>query len=223
MFETEKALLRKLCQKSNSAREAALCDELERRGIRFENREHMAVVVPSSSKKPVLISAHFDSVEGSFGYNDNGMGVMTVLELIGQLPDNVEIVFTNHEEKGALGAQYYLQQVNKEIAGCVNVDVVGAFDQIYIDPMNCHAAAKVFANCKQGTMPFSDACIFAGHNIPSVCFSCGPGESDFRHGITAIFSTIHNNHNDNNFDLLNFEMISQVQTEVKNAVNLLAA
>lgn len=50
MFEIEKALLKKLCQKSNS-----LEDEL---------------------------SAHFDAVEGSYGYNDNGMALVTSLKLL---------------------------------------------------------------------------------------------------------------------------------------------
>ena len=42
-FESEKALLKKLCQKSNPARQAALEDELSSNGTRYENWDNMAV------------------------------------------------------------------------------------------------------------------------------------------------------------------------------------
>ena len=42
MFEIEKELLKKLCQRSGNARQAALSDELQARGIRYENWGNMA-------------------------------------------------------------------------------------------------------------------------------------------------------------------------------------
>ena len=44
MYEVEKELLIRLCQKSNAARQAALSEELQARGIRYENWA-MALVV----------------------------------------------------------------------------------------------------------------------------------------------------------------------------------
>ena len=44
MFEIEKELLKKLCQKSNPARQAALEDELCFNGVRFENWADMAII-----------------------------------------------------------------------------------------------------------------------------------------------------------------------------------
>ena len=221
MFEAEQNLLKKLCQKSNNARQSALCDELQNRAVRYENWGSMALVVPSAAEKVIVLSAHYDAVSGSYGYNDNGMALVAALGLLYKLPYNVEFVFTNCEEQGGLGAEYYLQHTAKQIIGCVNLDVIGCFDQVYLDPMNFYAA-RSFNNCKQGMMPFSDAKVFAHSGIPSVCFSCGPANSSFQHGIMRICSTLHNNRNDNNFALLNFEMISKVQNEVKNAVNLMA-
>lgn len=220
MFEIEKELLKKLCQKSNTARQAALADELQNGGVRYENWNNMALVVPAAAEKVIVLSAHFDAVEGSFGYNDNGMALVTALKLLHKLPANVEFVFTNCEELGGRGAEYYLKHTRKQILGCINLDVVGCFDQIYLDPMN--SAVRSLTNCRMGTMPFSDAYVFARNGIPSVCFSSGPAEATtFRDGIMKICSTLHNNRNDNNFALLNFDMIYKVGNEVKRAVELM--
>lgn len=222
MYENEKELLKKLCQKTNSARQAALAEVLFDRGVRYENWGDMALVVPSAVENPIVLCAHYDVVEGSLGYNDNGMALVTVLSLLDRLPRNVEVVFTNGEEKMGLGAAYYLKHTEKHIEGCVNLDVVGCYDQIYLDPMNC-VQAQTLVNCKQGQMPFNDAYVFAAANIPSVCFSSGPGNMPFRIGIMAIGSTLHNNCNDNKFELLNFEMIEKVSAEVKKALDLMSA
>jgi Zn-dependent M28 family amino/carboxypeptidase len=147
------------------------------------------------------------------------MALVTALKLLHKLPANVEFVFTNCEEQGGLGAEYYLAHTQKQIIGCVNLDVVGCFNQVYLDTMNFYAARSLKA--KMGLMPYSDAHVFARDGIPSVCFSSGPAETDFRSGIMAIFSTLHNNQNDNNFNLLNFEMIDKVGIEVKKAVELM--
>jgi Zn-dependent M28 family amino/carboxypeptidase len=212
-------LLKKVCQKGNPARQAALEDELRSKGIRYENWNNMALVAPSAVEKVIVLSAHYDAIPGSYGYNDNGMALVTALKLLHKLPANVEFVFTNCEEQGGLGAEYYLAHTQKQIIGCVNLDVVGCFNQVYLDTMNFYAARSLKA--KMGLMPYSDAHVFARDGIPSVCFSSGPAETDFRSGIMAIFSTVHNNQNDNNFNLLNFEMIDKVGIEVKKAVELM--
>lgn len=200
MYENEKMLLKKLCQKSNSARQAALEDELSFNGVRYENWNNMVLVVPSAAEKVIVLCAHFDAVEGSYGYNDNGAALVASLKLINKLPANVEFVFTNCEEQGGVGAEYYLQNTRKRVIGCVNLDVVGCFDQVYLDPMNCYAARSL-KGCKMGMMPYSDAHVFARNGIRSICFSSGPA--------------------DNNFGLLNFDMISKVGNEVEKAVELM--
>lgn len=219
MYENEKMLLKKLCQKSNPARQAALEDELSSNGTRYENWNNMALVVPSAAEKVIVLCAHYDAVPDSYGFNDNGIALVTALKLINNSA-NVEFVFTNCEEQGGLGAEYYLTHTQKQIIGCINLDVIGCFNRVYLDPMNCYAARNL-TSCKQGMMPYSDAHVFAQRNIPSICFSSGPSDTDFRSGIMQICSTLHNNRNDNNFGLLNFEMISKVSNEVKKAVELM--
>ena len=223
MFEEEKEMVKRICVKSNTERQNALENELRTNGIHYENLNNMALVVPSKTERKIVLCAHFDAVEGSYGYNDNGMALVTVLKMLGQLPSNVEAVFTNCEEHGLLGAEYYIEHTDaKNIKGCINLDVVGCFDQVYLDPMNFSAARRL-TNCKQGKMPMCDAKVFAWSEIPTVCFSSGPSASGFSDGIMEIGTTLHNNWNDNKFELLNFEMIGKVTAEVKKTIDLMDA
>ncbi|MBE6386268.1 MAG: Zn-dependent exopeptidase M28 [Lentisphaerae bacterium] len=215
-----KEILRRLCQKSNEARLVALENELQNNNVKFENWNNMAVRIPGAAENVVIVTAHFDAVEGSFGFNDNGMALVAALNMCQQLPHDVEIIFTNDEEKGGGGAQYFLEHSSKHISGCVNLDVIGCFNQIYLDCMNCSAAAAL-TNCKQGHMPFNDAWVFAEAGIPSVCFSSGPAEMTFQRGIRAVCSTLHNGPNDNNINLMNFKMIPEVISQVRNVIELM--
>ena len=223
MFEEEKEMLKRICVKSNDERQNALENELHTMGIHYENLNDMALVVPSKTERKIVLCAHFDAVGDSYGYNDNGMALVTVLKMLGQLPSNVEAVFTNCEEHGLMGARYYLEHTEiKNIKGCINLDVVGCFDQVYLDPMNFDAACQL-TNCKQGEMPMCDATVFAGEGIPTICFSSGPSTANFGAGIQEIKTTLHNNRNDNKFEMLNFEMIGKVTAEVKKAIDLMDA
>lgn len=220
MFEEEKETLKRICRKSNVERQNALEHELCFRNISYKNLDDMAIVVPSKTEKKIVLCAHFDAVEGSFGYNDNGMALVTALKMIDSLPSFMEVVFTNCEEMGALGAAYYVEHNRTRIKGCINLDVVGCFDAVYMDPMN-FSAARSLTSCKQGRMPCSDAYAFAFRGIPSVCFSTGPAHAEFHDGIDKICSTIHNNRDDNRFELLNFEMVFKVAEEVRKVVTLM--
>ena len=220
MFEEEKEILKRICRKSNVERQNALELELSSRNISYENLDDMAIIVPAKTAEKIVLCAHFDAVEGSFGYNDNGMALVTALKMIDSLPSFVEVVFTNLEERRALGAAYYVEHNRALIKGCINLDVVGCFDAVYMDSMN-FSAARSLTSCKQGRMPPSDAYAFAFRGIPSVCFSSGPAHAQFHDGIDKICSTIHNNKYDNRFELLNFEMIFKVAEEVRKVVTLM--
>lgn len=222
MFENEKALLMKLCQKSNAARQEALCGELCDRGVRYENWADMAVVVPAAAEEVVVVCAHYDAVPYSFGFNDNGMALVLVLGELYKLPRFAEMVFTNYEEEGMRGAEFYLKNTRKKIKGCVNLDACGCFSQVYLDTLN-FPAARSLADCKQGIMPMSDAHAFTAKGISTVCFSSGPAETSFRRGIGEICMTLHNNCRDNDIKFLNFAMIEKVAEQVHKAVNLMAA
>lgn len=222
MFEEEKEMLKRLCVKTNPGRQAALENELKAMGVHYDNLDDLTLVVPAKTDRKVVLSAHYDVVPGgSYGYNDNGMALVTVLKMMGQLPQEAEVVFTNLEEWGSKGAKHYLEHTDaRQILGCVNLDVVGCFDQVYLDPMD-FAPARGLTNCKQGDMPRSDARAFAEAGVPAVCFSTGPSDTDFDEGIKQIWSTIHNNEKDNRFDILNFEMIGKVAAEALKVIRMM--
>lgn len=198
-----KQLLQKICLSENRARAEALQEEIHARNISYECMDNMAIVVPAKTPEVIVLCAHFDVVPGSFGYNDNGMSLVAVLSMLKCVPDSVEIVFTNGEECGFLGSQYYLKHSRKQILGCINLDVCGFGNMVYCDPMNSGIEP---AGCKIGHMPLNDGCVFAEHGIPSITLSTGPAEVSFQEGIRRIGETIHNGPLDNSMEVLNFNL-----------------
>ncbi len=209
-------ILLKLCQKTNEARLNALKAELGPR--KRCDLDGMALVIPSKERNAVVIAAHFDAAAGSLGFNDNGMALVAVLSVLDHLPVNVEVVFTNGEERGFLGAQYYLEHTGKHILSCMNLDVCGFGEQIYLDPMNFPLSKEFCTGCKTGRMPSNDAAVFADRGIPAFTLSAGPGAVPFQEGIGRICETIHGGPLDNRPEILNFGLIGTVGKKILEAV-----
>ncbi len=96
----------------------------------------IAVKKPKGVVNPeiVYITAHYDSVPGSPGANDNGTGTSSILELarnFKDMPTNKEIRFIafGAEEIGLVGSRYYVGQLSKEEVSRslvnFNLDMVG--------------------------------------------------------------------------------------------------
>lgn len=80
----------------------------------------------------ILLGAHYDTVAGSPGADDNASSVATVLEaarLLGQqtTPRGLQVVFFDLEEQGLLGSQAFLEQVvqPEKLQAAVVLDMVG--------------------------------------------------------------------------------------------------
>lgn len=92
------------------------------------------VIAKHGSQNPLaIVGAHYDSVPGSPGANDNASGTVTVLELARQLADNplaaqIWFMFFDGEEDGLWGSRRFVEQ-NPEIVrglkGMLNLDMVG--------------------------------------------------------------------------------------------------
>lgn len=90
------------------------------------------LIIPARVQKDkIVLTAHYDVIPGSKGYNDNLSGVITLLLLAGEVTDNVEIVFCDKEECGYLGASYYIFKNRHELKMNINVDIVGIPGMIY--------------------------------------------------------------------------------------------
>lgn len=73
----------------------------------------LARIPGTNNSRAVLLVAHYDSVAGSFGANDDGAGVVTLLETAralkssGPLKNDVIFLFSDGEEVGLLGAKAF--------------------------------------------------------------------------------------------------------------------
>ena len=101
----------------------------------FNNNDFFTItnlIIPAKVQKDkIILTAHYDVIPGSFGYNDNLSGVITLILLAGEVADNVEIVFCDKEESGYKGASYYIFKNNYNIKMNINVDIVGIPGMIY--------------------------------------------------------------------------------------------
>lgn len=72
---------------------------------------------PYTGPSGVLVSAHYDSVSTGFGTTDDGVGVVSILQLISHFAHNrpkrgVVALLNNGEENGLYGAYNYLRYVS---------------------------------------------------------------------------------------------------------------
>ena len=86
----------------------------------------------------VLFSAHYDSVRGTPGADDNGSGVAVLLELVRRLsgggyPHELRVVFFDAEEPGLIGSGAYVQALPEadahRLIGLVNLETMGYTDR----------------------------------------------------------------------------------------------
>ncbi len=208
-MENDYERLVRICRKDFTERQKALLDEIASRNPLV--LDDGTIVLESRVANPVALVAHYDNVNGSYGYNDNGMSIVAILGMLDALPANVEVVFTNGEERCSIGARNYLESRTEKPIGCVNLDVCGYGDTIYLDRMNCKCSDVVEA--VTGSMPWNDGRVFKDNGIPSVCVSTSRG-TDFNNGIREIWRTIHNNSLDNRLDVLNFGLLPKVRDTV---------
>jgi Zn-dependent M28 family amino/carboxypeptidase len=88
----------------------------------------------AQARRRFIIGAHFDSVPGSPGADDNASGVASLLEVARGLATakmretNVEFIAFNLEEYGMIGSRAYAEQLKKEkaeISGMLSLEMVG--------------------------------------------------------------------------------------------------
>jgi hypothetical protein len=93
-----------------------------------------------TTTKRIIVGAHFDTVSGSPGANDNGTGTAAVLAIARYLKDmtcrkyHVDVVFFDEEEVGLVGARAY----SGSIQTASDVIAVHTLDQLGYDSDNDH-------------------------------------------------------------------------------------
>jgi aminopeptidase YwaD len=96
-------------------------------------------VLPGRRPGAVVVGAHFDSVAGGPGANDNASGTATMLEVArffaqrDDYPDTLYFVAFGAEELGLRGSRHFVeslpQSVRQELRAMLNLDMVGVGDE----------------------------------------------------------------------------------------------
>jgi aminopeptidase YwaD len=139
----------------------------------------------ANSNTPALIlGAHFDSVPGSPGANDNASGTAAILEMARRLPpnlaDKVWFVSFDGEEDGLRGSQAFVEQLPTNVVeglrGMLNFDMVGINDRLSLGGSSQIIEAALSVAPNLGRFPArgdSDHASFAAEGIPNVFFYRG--------------------------------------------------
>jgi hypothetical protein len=102
--------------------------------------ENIVVRLHVGGEPRLVIGAHYDSVPGSTGANDNGAGVVVLLAWLRRAlkrPPGIplDVVFFDLEERGQLGSRAYLDRVGAEhVRAMINLDVCGVGDTLLVGP-----------------------------------------------------------------------------------------
>ncbi|AFZ45066.1 peptidase M28 [Halothece sp. PCC 7418] len=111
---------------------------LETHDFEFQGETHHNYVLNlpaenGSEKPPILVAAHYDSVPGTPGADDNGTGVAVLLELMrvfseNPLPIPLRFIAFDLEEYGMVGSEVYAQQLkenNEKIRLMFSLEMLG--------------------------------------------------------------------------------------------------
>lgn len=103
--------------------------------------ENLIFSKQGTSDRVIVIGAHYDCVEQTFGTDDNASGVGVLLELASiystkESPYTLRFILFSAEEPGCLGSQYYVENLSEEerdrIACMINIDTIAAGDNMYL-------------------------------------------------------------------------------------------
>ncbi|MDR9404325.1 MAG: M28 family peptidase [Halothece sp. Uz-M2-17] len=96
---------------------------LESHDFNFQGGTHYNYILnlsveSQSEKAPIILAAHYDSVPGTPGADDNGTGVAVLLELIREFSENplpipLRFVAFDLEEYGMVGSECYVEQLKQ--------------------------------------------------------------------------------------------------------------
>ena len=140
--------LKRIASADQMVRRTALLDILREMDCPFvHHREKVDdgrpenIVVSFEGEMPrLVVGAHYDSVPGSTGANDNGASVCIVLEMVRSCLQThphraIDFCFFDLEEVPTSGAKAYLNRVaHDQIWAMINFDVCGLGDTLLLGP-----------------------------------------------------------------------------------------
>ena len=227
--------LYRLSSVNHEERKSVLYIILEENNIPFISQKETAagkdieniIVRLGSSPKRLVVGAHYDSIEGSSGANDNASGVCILIELarffsnLSPSPE-LDIVFFDWEEVGGLGSTLYLNQTSKEnLHAMINLDICGVGEKILSAPVKNTVSGPLSDAFKApdiskhdyeviGRLPTGDERIFEENEVPNISVCILPkedvvpmkelfakGDNVTPEDFPSIIETMHNGPRDN--------------------------
>lgn len=103
--------------------------------------ENLIFSKEGASDRVIVIGAHYDCVQQTFGADDNASGVGVLLELAGiysskETPYTLRFILFSAEEPGCLGSQHYVENLSQEerdrIVCMINIDTIASGDYLYL-------------------------------------------------------------------------------------------
>ena len=94
----------------------------------IKNQQIYNIITKNNSKKKIVVCAHYDSILGSPGANDNASGVSALME-IAKTNKNVQYILFSAEEWNKYGSYSYVRSLKKDqlkrIKLLINIDMIG--------------------------------------------------------------------------------------------------
>lgn len=214
-------MVKHIGQIDNNKRFRNICSLIKRKVIvqRSSNNKYKTIIIPSISKKKIVLTAHYDTYPNSLGYNDNAAGIVSILNIIDDLPHNVEVVFTDAEEKAGVGCAMYIESYKDAILYNLNIDVVGLGKNIFYE-IRCDKNNIIKHSLSQHqylNIPFNDSYVFHSFNIPTMTIISGSKPID--KVIAEIWDAEHGGKNDNKIELISADAVQNVSNYLVGVLN----
>ena len=131
----------------------------------FEGTNLIVDVGNLSSKKHIILSAHFDVVPGSPGANDDASGIAILIDVIEKirklkLKNKIRVIFFDDEEIGRFGSISYIKEYGlKDLIAVYHLELCGMGDVVGLWPItkineNSHALKTIEEVLKQKNIYF---------------------------------------------------------------------
>jgi len=218
----------------NDMRLKRLIEVLKEQNILYkiqENTQAKNVVVSlgKSDEPKIVIGAHYDIVDNSFGINDNTCSIAMLISLIKELQNKaidkaVEIVFFDREETGMHGSRLYIEENFNKIDYAIILDIIGVGDTLVFGTKNESIARKLNSlKLKRSFYELtSDNLSFKNNNIP-VAIITAAHMSDMTYLYDNVYQidnnakyiqTMHGGLDDNRIEIINNLIINDLLTQL---------
>lgn len=192
------------------------------------------IVSINPAKTRIVIGAHYDSVKGSTGANDNASSVVILMqmakELYGKTKLSFDFVFFDREEYEDHGSEAYIEWVKSEnISAMINLDMCGYGKKIAVSIKNRKNGDFVNLFKEEilekhqvkllGFMPHGDEARFTQKNIPNLSIAMLPErDAQFFEHIAEIYSKGEDLSQEEEDRFINMEIAQTMHNAVKDNI-----